>query len=505
VPLPENATTRICNQLIFRLQTTCSAYYNPESVHGELIAENMKRIMVLILMMASTLAHPQSGDDNSVLLPVQRNGLYGYILHSGAEAISVRFDQATRFSEGLAAVRMKDDCGYIDATGAFRIPPRFESARSFSEGRAVVSVADSGNIKYFFVDKTGILIGGKGYENAGPFSEGFAPAQEHGNWFYVDESGKQAFGEESLFDTADCFAEGLAHVSKDGHHGFIDRTGGWSIAARFRSAKSFSDGLAAVQGNDGLWGYVDHEGSVRIPAQFESAGQFSAGLAPVRLSGEAREKGFGYIDKDGNLAIEPRFGAAHSFAEQLALVSITDPYASDSADLDGTVADPKRWGYIDLRGEMVIPPHFVQAEDFHDGVASVITAIFGRALYINREDLVVAYASNRPALGSAGIVNSTISIQLVLDSTPPGAEVFLIPRFEWETHPQLEEEIEKWWQYRVPEGVTPVTTRATRSAYLILFRSKDTEAKDKPPKYLLKKVLKVVREGEPNNVKVTIP
>jgi hypothetical protein len=102
-------------------------------------------------------------------------------------------------------------------------------------------------------------------------------------------------------------------------------------------------------------------------------------------------------------------------------------------------------------------------------------------------------------------VNSTISIQLVLDSTPPGAEVFLIPRFEWETHPQLEEEIEKWWQYRVPEGVTPVTTRATRSAYLILFRSKDTEAKDKPPKYLLKKVLKVVREGEPNNVKVTIP
>lgn len=422
-------------------------------------------------------------------------------LRQAPRPIGGDFDAAMPFSEGLAAVRVGDSWGYIDFTGAMKITPRFENAYKFTEGKALVSVSAPGGVKYIFIDQKGVPIGDGHYDEAQSFSEGFAAVQLSGKWLYIDGSGKEAFAG-AVFESAEPFTEDLAHVALGNRHGFIDEKGHLSIGAQFRSAKPFSDGLAPVQTDEGLWGYIDHQGLFRISPQFDSAGEFSSGLAPVRQAGESRKKGYGFIDKSGNLVIAPRFRDAHSFAEDLALVSVEDTYASDSPDLDGTAADPKRWGYINLAGDMVIPPHFLEADDFHNGVASATTALSAQAVYISREDKFVMEASDWPQRGSSGIVNTTVLVPLTLESVPSGAEVFLIPRFEWETHPKLESEEEKWWQYRVSEGSTPVTTHVSRSTYVILFRWTD---KKNPVEHKLQKTMTAIRERGKNTVKAFLP
>ena len=63
---------------------------------------------------------------------------------------TLQFDEAKRFSEGLAAVRIGDEktgkWGFIERTGKVVVTPQFDFASKFSEGLAAVRIGD---------DKTG--------------------------------------------------------------------------------------------------------------------------------------------------------------------------------------------------------------------------------------------------------------------------------------------------------------------------------------------------------------
>ena len=68
------------------------------------------------------------------LWPVVKDKKCGYIDKTGRLIIPFKFDSAGKFSEGLAAVRIKEKTGYIDATGKFVIPPPSLSGFPFSDG-----------------------------------------------------------------------------------------------------------------------------------------------------------------------------------------------------------------------------------------------------------------------------------------------------------------------------------------------------------------------------------
>ena len=64
---------------------------------------------------------------------------------------------------------------------------------------------------------------------------------------------------------------------------------------------------------------------------------------------------FAFIDKGGQFRIRLKpTQAAHSFSEGLAAVSLD-----------------KKWGFIDTKGQFVIPPQFGWVGDFSDGLAIV--------------------------------------------------------------------------------------------------------------------------------------
>jgi hypothetical protein len=112
-------------------------------------------------------------------------------------------------------------------------------------------------------------------------------------------------------------------------------------------------------------------------------------LLPVKVSGK-----WGYVNSSGQLVINPQFDNANEFHEGRASVCLGTPcswWISDTDKLDNS-----HWGYIDTSGKMVISPQYPSAGDFNEGLASVCTGDcsnkptkpFGRG-YIDRDGKLV--------------------------------------------------------------------------------------------------------------------
>ncbi len=341
------------------------------------------------------------------LWPVTQGGKCGYIDKTGRLIIPFKFDGAANFSEGLAAVKIKDKTGYIDKTGELVIQPRFISGFSFSDGLAVVVIRRfekdgfqmhkfvyidrSGKIviqprealdsKSFFVsmsfkeldfseglcpvkqddksgygyiDKSGKMVIPPKYRAAAPFSEGLAAVKLKGKYGYINRFGKMVIP--SQFDHARPFSEGLAYIDSDRYQGFIDKSGKLAInAEKFVLARRFSEGLAAVMDKDHRYGYIDKTGQVVIPPQFLLVGDFSEGLAPVRPVDTSWPGDLAYINQKGEIVIQSMSAIPdcpmkvesdlhyYSFCGGVARVSL------------GKEADPDAEGYINKEGKLIWP------------------------------------------------------------------------------------------------------------------------------------------------------
>jgi hypothetical protein len=119
------------------------------------------------------------------------------------------------------------------------------------------------------------------------------------------------------------------------------------IPLQFQDARSFSDGLAAVK-FDGMWGYIDRLGQWVIPPTYSfPVGDYSSGLAFV---------GNQFLDKNGMQAFAgAKFENARSFKPK-------GEKALAAVQLSG------QWGFIDLKGEHVIPPKYDNAGDFSESI-----------------------------------------------------------------------------------------------------------------------------------------
>lgn len=217
---------------------------------------------------------------------------------------------------------------------------------------------------------------------------------------FINEKGVIAI--KPRFDKVYPFTDGLAAVQIDGLWGFINTSGEFVIKPQFKEAGMFSDGRARIREHDYTdpWGYIDKEGRIVIEPQFDCAGEFRNGVARVgiqtavtRLLSAVTDVGgecdykyidlngktisqpapehyatgkpdelilfkqgeyFGYVDASGKVRIPPQYVAASAFSEGLACVRTGDLY-----------------GFINKAGEFVIPPRFPYPNDFSQGLAGV--------------------------------------------------------------------------------------------------------------------------------------
>jgi len=310
-------------------------------------------------MLVDLLAYDKEGSDHLALpseglVSVRMGGKLGYVrIEDGSVAIPARYDKATPFSDGFAAVAIGEKFGYIDRDGEWIVEPSFDRAYPFSEGLAAVEA----NKKVGFIDETGRMQIEAGFDvlsKKGPsstktynpsyqFSHGLVVLREkEAGYGYVNTKGEWAIPPQ--FDRASPFSEGLAAVFIAERAGYIDTSGKWIVEPRYESAGPFQEERAAVQTGE-KFGYINPRGQMVIQPQFDGAGPFSDGLAGVEV-----DSTFGYIDYRGEWVIEPSFrGGGSSFTHGRAVWWS----ASDST-----------FGYIDEAGTYVIAPRFNLAYPF---------------------------------------------------------------------------------------------------------------------------------------------
>jgi len=239
------------------------------------------------------------------------------------------------------------------------------------------------------------------------FFEGLAKIRSHGKVGYINRFGKTQIP--AKFDEGGRFSEGLARVRRGGKWGFTDRKGNLRIAPRFEWVASFFEGRALVKVGD-KWGYIDKTGKIVISPRFDQASSFSEGLAAVRIY-QLKYK-TGYIDTSGNWVLQPTYDGGSDFREGVAIVGqdiVTNSggYNESHAisktgqrlfDLDSAYLSSysegrlvvegagREFGYLNLKGDLVIPHRFDHANEFSEGLASVLLG--DKWIYIDKQGRV---------------------------------------------------------------------------------------------------------------------
>ena len=322
-------------------------------------------VVVLCVVIAASAQNRHFGFPS----PVRIDGKYGFMSSNCQIVIPIQYAEALDFTEGLAAVKIGPRWGYINESGAVVIPAQFARAWHFSDGLASVKL-DERSPLWGFVDKRGQVVIRPQFGMPLWFSEGLVEGYGEKDHIlnvplgYVDQTGKYAVhlnepGMEIEFLVG--FSEGLARVSMYKKHpdgtagpitwGYIDHSGRWGIPRSFTVADDFHEGLAAATSKDGTWGYIDKTGQFVIAPRFEAAMEFSEGLAAVKIGGV-----WGWINKSGAVVIAPRFEE-----EEVGV------FRSGMAML----VHNRKLGYINMKGELVIPQTLDGGTEFMGGVAMV--------------------------------------------------------------------------------------------------------------------------------------
>ena len=344
-------------------------------------AKTTMRLLLLILIFALTsVACSAQTPSASALFPIEIKGKHGYIDSSGKIVIRPQFDDAWRFSEGLAPVLVDDKWGFIDQTGTIVIAPQFFEVMPFKEGLALVGAFfKPGPINnrvgnYGYIDHTGHFAIAPQFGVAFDFSNGLARIQmEDYKDGYIDKSGKVVFWEKRLTED---FSNNLALFKTnsnmpDSKTGYLDLTGHEAISPIFDWGETFSDGLACVSQNKKA-GFIDTKGNVVIPFRFESCRGFSEGLAAVMTGGK-----WGYVDKTGKLIIEAGFADAEKFSDGVAIVRVLSasetPRQEQRYKSGNNIVSvmPGKFGVIDRTGKIILPTKFVQLGNFANGLTWV--------------------------------------------------------------------------------------------------------------------------------------
>lgn len=227
--------------------------------------------------------------------------------------------------------------GYVNEAGDWQMTVQWDRAYSFSEGLALVRALHAeGELPepYHYIDTNGsFVVSAPSSLHGGDFVEGLAPAKDmkKHKWGYIDVNGSFIIPG-SFYMTAE-FSEGLGMVmTSENRHGFVNRSGEMIVPARWSNALGFSEGLAAVA-HGGLWGYIDKFSNMVIPLRWADASSFREGVATVKQGTQCS-----LIDKKGMILKKTDFDYIGPFSNGYALARRNGVY-----------------GFIDKAGKEVSP------------------------------------------------------------------------------------------------------------------------------------------------------
>lgn len=251
---------------------------------------------------------------------------YGFLDTAGNIVANAKFFQVRPFYHGRGAVKL-NLWGFINTNGKIVIPASYQEVTDFSEGKAGVY----NGLYWTFIDTRGKQLSKQKYEAIKNFHEGYCPVKRKGRWFLIDTLYRKNF--KNYFEEIKNVSENLAPALLSGRWGLIDLKGKWVLQPNFEDIEPFSEGIAVGKKE----GYVliqrDDFSLWRLPAEVEKVLACKNSYLPYKSYNK-----WGFINKKGEIIIPAQYDTVHYFINGLACVK-----------------QNTKWGCIDLYNKVVVP------------------------------------------------------------------------------------------------------------------------------------------------------
>jgi hypothetical protein len=195
--------------------------------------------------------------------------------------------------------------------------------------------------KYGFISADGKTTGKPLYSSAYDFKKGFGKARKGTVTLFLNQNFDEVFSSPELTQ-GEYSPDGIAY-KKDNKFGILNGKGGVVTEPIFDAAGNMSDGLIPVM-KDNKWAYYNNLGAAVTGFDFDQAVDFSEGFAAV--------------------------GKTSHFKPDSPLKSISTKHLSEEY-IRGKMY--YTWGFIDPKGNLVVPFKYTQVYSFSEGVAVVKT------------------------------------------------------------------------------------------------------------------------------------
>ena len=318
-----------------------------------------------------------------------RVGLLGF---DGKVFVKPRFFGLDEFHEGMAGFQIHGHQGFLDSTGKVAIRPGYLKVGVFREGYATVEAGY--NYRMGLIDKRGREVIPCRYDYI-TYQKGFFSMKDRwetytfldknfneiqrpcpeikglrafckvpGIYPFRPEDGKEGFCDERgniivqpIYAHVDDFKNGFAKVSiankvrgMSGFHGIVNRRGELVIPVEFNYISDAGEGFFQVRTVDALNGLMDSNGKYLVPPGNYRFGQVSEGLIAVTRSNNR----CGYINTRGDTVIPFNYAGGSDAHEGLIRYSLLG-----------------KMGFMDTRGNKIIEPTYERINEFHHGIAMV--------------------------------------------------------------------------------------------------------------------------------------
>ena len=246
---------------------------------------------------------------------VKINGKYGYIDTLGKIVIEPQFEEPGDFPYNWAAVKYNGKFGFINPEGKFVIEPKYEEIKGFlGEDSSAIIVKLGG--KYGLIDKTGKTITEPQYDEVEHYpSTDIAIVRQNDKYCVIDKTGKVSKTSNAFphiytdfnskidnWNKSTAAYYGLASARKKNKYGYIDSTGNFVIKPKFEYAEDFYFNNIAKIIYKGKHGWINRQSMYYIfNSQYEDV-VIQNDIIFVKQTGK-----WGIVDEKGNFTVEPKF------------------------------------------------------------------------------------------------------------------------------------------------------------------------------------------------------
>lgn len=279
---------------------------------------------------------------------ISKNKKWGYLNAEFKASISLQYDAASNFSEGLAAVKQGESWGYIDKNNKLIIDYKFNWAGDFLNNRAIVKEGEH----FYFIDHEGNKVS-KAYKYCSKIFNEVYTVQSNDNTIIelVDSTGKTIYTFDK--DFYEILGYNLGYLSFKYKENTAVRCKMINLAENTivvdnldaLTVPNYGIAFYGVLLNDKLsWGILNIETQKMTEPIYENVIINSERLLGIAVCNN-KETLWGFIDKNGNLVIEPKYASIGPFKSGFAPVAV----------YEGT---EMKWGIINENGEEVICPQY---------------------------------------------------------------------------------------------------------------------------------------------------